>query len=313
MIGYGELDMVCASAPAKVYFFGEHSVVYGKPAIAAAISLRTNVTVHSAPPSSHIYVNAPKRTSLERTPYVREVVMMLSKQYDIPTSGYWIDVQSEIPKAAGIGSSAALTVATIGAISSYFDIKLEPVEIASMGHAVERAVQGSASPTDTWISTFGGVYRIPERRRLSISEFIFVIGDTQETSSTKKLVGAVKTLKDNYPSIIGPLMDAMGALSDYGETLLVNGKLEEVGKLMNLNNSLLESLGVGTDALHKFVSVAISAGALGAKITGAGGGGCMVALSPSKDVAKNIANALEKCGGEVYVVKSTDIGLRLEV
>ncbi|MFY1111243.1 MAG: mevalonate kinase [Methanosarcinaceae archaeon] len=301
--------MVSCSAPGKIYLFGEHAVVYGETAVACAVELRTRVRVEVT--DSVIIQSQISRTGLdfEKHPYVSAVIEKMREF--VPFEGVSITVDSEIPVGSGLGSSAAVTIASIGALNELFECGLPLEEIATVGHEIEIRVQGAASPTDTYVSTFGGVVTIPERRKLKTPDCGIVVGDTGVFSSTKELVANVRQLRETYPELIGPLMASIGRISKLGESLVFAGDYSSVGRLMNVNQGLLDALGVNSLELSDLIYSARAAGAFGAKITGAGGGGCMVALTaPEKCTA--VAEAISAAGGEAIITGPTEQGLRVE-
>ena len=301
--------MISCSAPGKIYLFGEHAVVYGETAIACAIELRTRVRAELN--DSIIIQSQISRTGIdfEKHPYVSSVI---EKMREIaPIKGVFLEVDSEIPVGSGLGSSAAVTIACIGALNELFGCGLTLEEIAKVGHEMEIRVQGTASPTDTYVSTFGGVVTIPERRKLRTPDCGIVIGDTGIFSSTKELVANVRKLRESYPELIEPLMASIGKISKIGESLVMAGDYSSIGRLMNVNQGLLDALGVNILELSRLIYSARRAGAFGAKITGAGGGGCMVALT-STDRRAQVAEAMSEAGGKVTITKPTEQGLKLD-
>ncbi|MEA1908431.1 MAG: mevalonate kinase [Euryarchaeota archaeon] len=293
------------SAPGKIYLFGEHAVVYGKRAIASAINLRTTVAVREA--------NQTKITSLLGTtgidytvhPYISRCIESL----DVPAVSIKID--SEIPVGSGLGSSAAAVIATLGALNAKFDLGMTRTAIAATGHAIEREVQGAASPTDTFVSTMGGTIMImpgaspPVSAKLRLIDCDIMIGDTREFSSTKELVGNVGILHEHYPAIMNPIFDTIDCLSEIGVPLIEKGDYRAVGELMNVNHGLLDAIGVGSAKLSALVCAARDAGAWGAKITGAGGGGCIVALASD---AEAVTSAIENAGGNAIATSASEEG-----
>lgn len=301
--------MATCSAPAKVYLFGEHAVVYGEPAIACAVELRTHVSVK--PSRNTSLVSGGFRGRVEKNPYVYEALKSFQQRVPLK-SGVSIRIVSDVPSGAGIGSSAALTVALLSALSIEFGAGFSLSEITEMAHGVERSVQGAASPTDTFVSTMGGVVLMPMREKLKCIHCGIVIGDTCTPASSRKtatMVSRVAGLKKAYPEIVDPIISAIGRLSPLGVSLLEKGDYSGVGSLMNINHGLLESLGVGTPLLSSLVYAARDAGAFGAKITGAGGGGCMVALC---DDSTGVAAGIEGAGGRAYMVDVAREGVREE-
>jgi len=226
-----------------------------------------------------------------------------------------IRIDSEIPIAAGIGSSAALTVALLRALSIEFGVEMDLSLIAATAHRIERLAQGAASPTDTFVSTMGGIVVMPERRHLPPPGCKIVIGDTGAGTEealpekTGEMVSRVAELKETYPDAVDPVINAIGRLARSGVRLIEEDDCRGIGQLMNINHGLLKALGVGTTMLSRLVHAARDAGAFGAKITGAGGGGCMIALA---DDAREVARGIERAGGKAMVVKIAREGVREE-
>ena len=282
------------SAPGKVFLFGEHAVVYGKPGIAMAIKPRVFVTVRDT-----------KRPQRAKSPYIDscfEAMEVIGSVY----------INSQIPSSSGLGSSAAVTVATLSAINDEFRMNKTREDIANMAFEIEKKVQkGRASPTDTTVSAYGGIVLISggSRRRLPPQNMHLVIGDSLISHSTARMVEQVAELKKNYPNIVDPVLDAIEGVSMSAIHYLTNPR--ELGRYMNMNHALLEVLGVGHPQLAKMVLAARDAGAFGAKITGAGGGGCMVALCP-KPLKHRIAGAIEACNARAIVTGIDTEGVRKE-
>jgi mevalonate kinase len=287
---------VKASAPGKAILFGEHAVVYGKPAIAMAISKRSCVEVLEGS-TSNINVNikdlgikgcidfnsgaiisdSPKKGILK---YILESI---KKVHD--GSGIDINIDVNIPIGGGLGSSAAVTVATIAAVSAYNEIDLKEEEIAKYAHEVELVVQKSASPLDTTISTYGGLIYLEANAedivQLNIDYDIpVVIGYTDTRGDTGKLVEAVRIRKDIYPEIIDPVINSIELITEEAKQAILENDKKRVGELMNINHGLLDAIGVNTKELSNMVYTARNAGACGSKITGAGGGGSIIAYCP---------------------------------
>ncbi len=298
--------MITCTAPGKIYLFGEHAVVYGEPAIACAIDIRTRV---SAKKSDTIAISSCIGTTaldFEAHPYVSAAIEKLGSM------NVSICITSDLPVGSGLGSSAAVTVATLAAINLEFGLGYDSEELAKMGHEIEKEVQGSASPTDTFVSTFGGVVEIPSRRRLELLDCGIVIGNTNKGASAKKtarLVRYVATLKEEYPDMIDPIIKTIGSFAKQGEVLIFKKDYSSLGKLMNMNHGLLDALGVSTVELSSLVYAARSAGAYGAKLTGAGGGGCMFALT---DSPQDVASAIERAGGQAIITRFTQQGVQKE-
>ena len=221
-------------------------------------------------------------------------------------------INSQLPSSSGLGSSAAVTVATLAAINEEFGSGYTRDQIAELAFNIEKKVQkGRASPTDTTVSTYGGLIFIigSSRRRLPPESFNLVVGNSMVSHSTTKMIEMVVDLRKKHPDVCNPVLDAIG-----GVTMSAMHNLAEpaqLGKLMNMNNSLLEVLGVGHPVLSRMILAARTAGAYGAKITGAGGGGCMVALCP-KHLKTRVVNAIEASDARAFITNIDTEGVRKE-
>ena len=300
---------VKASAPGKAILFGEHAVVYGKPAIAMAISKRACVDVLDCSSANNINVNIRDlgikgcidfdsgaiMSDSPRKGILKYILESIKKVHD--GSGIDINIDVNMPIGGGLGSSAAVTVATIAAVSTYNEIDLKKEEIAKYAHEVELAVQKSASPLDTTISTYGGLIYLETNAedivQLDIDYDIpVVIGYTDTRGDTGKLVEAVRIRRDIYPDIIDPVIDSIELITEEAREAILNDDKKRIGELMNINHGLLDALGVNTKELSNMVYTARNAGACGSKITGAGGGGSIIAYCP--DGAGEVISAINE-------------------
>ena len=283
--------MPTASAHGKVILFGEHAVVYGEPALVGAIERRVRVTARRIS-GDVVRISSDKGEQtfsfqeLERAEgplrYVKRAVAIAFQEAE-EECGLDIRITSELPAAAGLGSSAAVSVATLSAVLSLLGVEIEKERLASLGHRVELEVQGSASPTDTAAATYGGLlFVLPGKgiERLKLEQEVpIIVGNTRRQRSTKRLVDGVRRLKEAHPEVIETVIKGIGILTRQAKAYLERGQLVQLGELMNINHGLLEALGVSTLELSRLVHIARDAGAEGAKLTGAGGGGCMLALA----------------------------------
>ena len=286
--------MATWSAPGKVFLFGEHAVVYGKPGLAMAIHHRVSVTVRRR-----------RRPGRVKSPYISECLGALGVRATVY-------VRSQLPSSSGLGSSAAVTVATLAAINEEFGKGLSREEVARQAYEIEKKVQrGRASATDTFVSSFGGVVFLwgPEKKRLPPVNLPLIVGNSRVSHNTSLMVEKVARERERHPGIMNPLLDAIGAVTQ--EALLGLYDLKALGGLMDTNHALLDALGVGHPALTRLVLAARSAGALGAKTTGAGGGGCMIALAPGKSRGR-VAGAMRSCDAQAIVTTLDTEGARRE-
>lgn len=315
--------MTAASAPGKVILFGEHAVVSGTPALGSAIDLRVRVIIDDLPGKTIVeagdlsiagfsvdlatgIISAPGALTSVR--YVSAVL----QEFD--ASDLRIKIESDIPPAAGLGSSAAIVVATLAALSQHLDLGLSIDEIALLSHRIEKTVQqGLGSPTDTALAAYGGYLLVSDGiKPISLPEMEMAVGYTQRQHDTRAEVQKVQGLYRRYPEVIGPIFQAIGSITSQAVPLIKEQRLEELGSMMNINHGLLEALGVGTRELSELVYAARGAGgALGAKITGAGGGGCMIALSSPGNQAA-LVTAISQACGKAFLVRTGCDGVRLE-
>ncbi|MHB9286372.1 mevalonate kinase [Halobacteriales archaeon Cl-PHB] len=300
--------MVTSSAPGKVYLFGEHAVVYGEPAVPCAIERRARVTVEKRDEGLRVHAadltldgftveyddDEPGRPDVDASNalveagvgYVNEAMAQVKDAVGAEDVGFDVTVESDIPLGAGLGSSAAVAVAAIDAATRELGVELAPEEIADRAYQVEHAVQdGEASRADTFCSTMGGAVRVEGddcRRIEAPGDLPFVIGYDGGAGDTGALVAGVRALREEY-DFADDTVQAIGDVVRRGEDVLAAGDLVELGDLMNFNHGLLSALGVSSRSLDAMVWGARDAGALGAKLTGAGGGGCIVALDETPE------------------------------
>ena len=299
--------MTTSSAPGKVYLFGEHAVVYGEPAVPCAIERRARVSVEARDDDSLRVraadlsldgftvtyngetndtpdVDVPTPLVEAAMGYIDGAIEQARTAADEPNVGFDITVESDIPLGAGLGSSAAVVVAAIDAAARELGVELPTEELADRAYQVEYEVQdGQASRADTFCSAMGGVVRVQGddcRRVRGVSDLPFVIGYDGGAGETGELVAGVRSLKERY-TFAADTVEAIGDIVVEGERVLREGDIDELGKLMDFNHGLLSALGVSSRSLDTMVWAARDAGAHGAKLTGAGGGGCIVALDPA--------------------------------
>lgn len=315
--------MTTASAPGKIILFGEHAVVSGATALGGAIDLRASVTVQDSPGSIVITTDdlvlrgfsfdlLSGRLSSPQAAYATRYISAVVRELDARDVS--IEIKSSLPVSSGLGSSASIIVAAVMAISEHQGQSLSKEEIAAISYRLEKKVQdGLASPTDTALATFGGYLQIS--RVISALDFPMldlVVGYTGVAHNTKSEVEKVQRLKERYPDLVEPIFKAMGAISERAAPLIREKNTSELGGLMNINHGLLEAIGASSKELETLVYAARGAGgAAGAKLTGAGGGGCMIAL-PGPAGQETLMTAIRQAGGYPFSVKSGREGVRLE-
>lgn len=296
---------VTATAPGKIILFGEHAVVYGRPALAAPVfGVQATATVEKAPPGSGLLIYASDlglRLSLaDAATHGPALAARLALEHlKVPEPDVRITLHSTIPIAGGMGSGAAVSAALIRALCDYFGRPIEDEALSALVYEVEKFYHGTPSGIDNTVICYGKpVYYIKgyEPRLLQVGQsFDLLIGDTGIATPTRVTVGAVREAWQRDPQAYERLFDAIGTLASQARMAIEGGNVEQLGPLMTRNHALLRELGVSSPELERLVRAALEAGAAGAKLSGGGGGGNMIALiEPSK--LECVSAALYKAG-----------------
>jgi mevalonate kinase len=323
---------VVASAPAKVILFGEHFVVYGEPAMVIAIDKRAYARAETRD-DKRIYIHSsnlnltaclegenfkvekgdPKEARIKFEPVRLAVQKVLEKHGE--NVGLNIEINSTVPVAAGLGSSAAVVAAVITAVSALLSVDISKEEVFRITYEAEKIVHGTPSGIDPAIATFGGALLFqmdtgfkPLEVKMDIP---LVIGDTGIERSTRVQVDKVRELRERYPQIMESFTWAARQIVMRALEALKERDLETLGELMNINHALLYGIGVSDESLEWLINAARKAGALGAKLTGAGGGGCMIALARNEKL-EEVSEAIQRAGGTPFIARKTDEGARVE-
>lgn len=301
-----------ATACGKILLFGEHAVVHGQPAIAIGLPDGATATARRATDGlSRLRVAAwgldvvPGRDD-ERESLARALGALLAAMHiDEPLD---VELTLALPVGVGLGSSAALGIAAARAIANLVGRTLEVDALVELGFAWEGVFHGTPSGIDHTAAARGGVFLFrrpaqpgarPTIEPLVLAEPLeLVVAVAGPASSTREMVAAVTTRVERDPAA-REAVDEIGRIVEQARALLARpGSSARLGELMNRNHALLDLLGVNTPALETACQRARQAGALGAKVTGAGGGGCIVALSaPGRHAA--IVDALRGVCPEV--------------
>jgi mevalonate kinase len=303
------MPAIFATAPGKAILFGEHAVVYGRPAIAIPVTqvrataiitpllLASPGTIKLEAPdiglSAHfaeLPMDHPLAAALYRTFSALEIT-------DPPAMT--VRITSTIPVASGLGSGAAVSVALIRALSAFFGHPLPDEEVCALAFEVEKIHHGTPSGIDNTVITYRApVYFVRGEPIRTVSvplPFTLVIGDTGVSSPTAVAVGDVRAgWKQNQPAYAARF-DAIGDLARIAFQAITAGDIPRLGPLMDQNHTLLTELGVSSPELDRLVNAARNAGAWGAKLSGAGRGGNMIALVPP-EMAASVAQAVEAAG-----------------
>lgn len=301
--------MTVATAPGKVILLGEHAVVYGRPAIAVPVcqvEARAEVEAIPGAPRGTVLVEAPDvhlsgnlRDLDPSHPIPRIILDTLRAVGPGLIPALRLRVTSTIPMAAGMGSGAAVSVAIARALSQHLAVPLAQEEISSLAFAVERIHHGTPSGIDNTVIAFGHpVYfrhgSPPTRVSIAVP-FDLVVGDTGVASPTSAAVGAVREQALANPTVYNRHFDALGQWTDQARDHLEAGRNAALGPLLDASHEVLQRLGVSSPALDALVQAARGAGAWGAKLSGAGRGGTMLAVVPG-DRVSHVQQALAAAG-----------------
>ena len=303
------MPAISASAPGKVILFGEHAVVYERPAIAVPVSqVSVRVVVLPIPTGrpGQILVDAPDiglHSELSQLPSDHPLVLLAAtvqselKLSHLPALSLWI--KSTIPVAAGLGSGAAVSVAITRALSEFLGHPLPDERVCEVAFRIERKYHSTPSGIDNTVITYGQpIYYVKGRPfdRLSVRKpFIMVIADSGIKSETAAVVGDIRNHWQADPGRYETLFDAIAGITHQARDIIEDGSTKDLGPLMNENQHLLHALGVSCPELDRLVKTALDNGALGAKLAGAGRGGNMIALV-EQTTANAIAQSLKSAG-----------------
>lgn len=322
------LKQIKVSAPGKLILFGEHAVVYGKPCIVTSVNQRLSIKA-SKLAAPVFKLNAPdvdiKNYSKPladlgkgEIPKGAKFVEFAAKNFFAKhrvTSGVKFETVTQFKSTFGFGSSSASAVCTVKALSEVFKIQLSEKEIFKLAYKTVLDVQGLGSGFDLAAAIYGGtLYFVTGGKTiqpLAIQHLPLIVGYTGIKADTAAIVREVKSRFEKYPKLLKNIYDGIELIVEQAKIALEKKDFEKVGQLMNLNQGYLESLGVSSEKLSSMIYAARNAGAYGAKLSGAGGGDCMIALAPSSK-RKAVEKAIEKAGGQVLKVEVNTEGVKLQ-
>ncbi len=299
----------------KVILFGEHFVVHGVPGIVSAIDSATEAEIKRI--ETGLIINDERVGSKgyaeeKRLQQIESIERMLKKMGLKPKTSMKIWLGGNLPGFSGLGASAASSVAIARAISDELSLNLSDARINQIAYEAEKAYAGNPSGIDNTAATYGGLLwfkrntaggpDIVERLRIRRPVEI-IICSTGKVANTKAMVEGVAERKKKNPEKYGAIFKQAGGISHAGRTALQKYDLKKVGELMNENQRLLQEIEVSSRELDLLVDIARKEGAFGAKLTGGGGGGCMTALTPGKELQEQVAMALEREGFEILRTK----------
>lgn len=298
----------------KIILTGEHSVVHGTHAVAAPITLKMKAKVWDHDKGVRLLI---PRWGVEQTiefgadhKYsIYKSLEMILDHLDLRDKGMNIEVFPEVPRAMGMGGSAALAVAIIRALSKHFELGLGDDDVRRLSFESEDIVHGGASGIDNTVSTYGNLIAFqkgtpPDMQTITLNESIpIVIGLSGVESMTSKMVKQVREQAEKYPKWYKQIFNQMDELAIASKAAIELRDLDELGMIMNMNHGFLNILGVSCPEVEELVEIARQNGALGAKLTGGGGGGAMIALCDSEKTQKNIQKEMHQAGYDALITE----------
>jgi len=304
--------MTLSSAPGKIILFGEHAVVYGRPALAVPVTqVHADVDISNSSRAG-IWLDAPDvnlRADLNTLPSDHPIAsvihnfLFLARVSRFPN--LQIKITSTIPVASGLGSGAAVTVALTRALAAHLNYSMTDEEVNAFTYEIEKLHHGTPSGIDNTVVTYAKpVYFVKgqpiETFKVGLP-FSIVIADTGISAPTKESVGDVRKLWEADKQRWESVFDQVGKMVGQARKVIENGSWEMLGELMNKNHSLLQEMTVSSPELDHLVEVARNAGALGAKLSGGGRGGNIIALV-NPEIAESVSSSLKEAGAKNTII-----------
>jgi len=323
--------MIVTSAPGKLMLFGEHAVVHGRPCVVTAVDQRMYVEVQENG-VGEFYLRAPDlglkeymkpidNLGGEQLPkavrFAETVYKRFLEKYP-QEKGIVVTTKSDFSSSFGFGSSSAVSVALAKGLVALYGVEMSNQELFELCYGAVLEVQGVGSGFDVAAAIWGGtIYYVSPGKviePMKIDELPLVVGYTGVKADTPTLVRMVNELKEEEQEMVNGVFDEIGKIVVESRVAIGAQDWEQVGKLMKRNQMLLRKLHVSSVELDALIGASEGAGALGAKLSGAGGGDCMLALRRARDkqLVKEIEQAIEEVGGEVMKVGLQAEGVRVE-
>ncbi|MDA4125189.1 MAG: mevalonate kinase [Thaumarchaeota archaeon] len=290
-----------AEAPSKAIITGEHFVVHGAWALAAALPKKVRVEVRESSAFRVVSDRFQGAGARALTP-VSALVEAMAREFSF-SPALKVSIASQIPEGAGLGSSASTMVAVASALARFRSLKLGPGELVRLSMVGEQEIHGRPSGVDPAICALGGV--ILFRRGKAPKKVAFkgtrtlLVSFSGKRRSTKRQISRVSSVKESFPSLFDGLTEAASEVSLMAAGRLAAGDIKGLGRLLNFNHAVLSTLGVSNESLDRLVDLSLSLGSYGAKLTGAGGGGSVVSVAP-EGKEKRIISGLKARGFETF-------------
>jgi mevalonate kinase len=317
---FGSWVVAKASAPGKLILFGEHFVVYGLPAIATAIESRTMAEVKRAEKFS-LLDNRPETPGYKKEKHGQQSdsIQRMLKAMGLEGKKVRIVLGGDLVAASGVGASGASCAAIAAALNEEYGLGLDRDGINDVAYEGEKGYHGVPSGIDNCCSTYGGFIHFRKglktgknivRQLHSKAPLSIVVGNSGLTSNTTKIVGDVRAKKEKDPEKFQKIFDNYSKIAEEATISVEKGDLMKTGLLMNMNHLLLEEIGVSCDELEELIDLASRNGALGAKLTGTGRGGLMIALVTG-EAGSRVASAIKKAGFHSEITRMGAEGVKV--
>ncbi len=307
-----------ARAPGKIIITGEHFVVHDSYALAAAINRGATVEARSHDSleilSKNLGLKAsyPHKVPPPLSPVAESVAATL-KFLGI-RKGVKLVIHSDLPSGSGLGSSSAVAVASISSVFALAGEQPVSKKVVELAMISERMVHGNPSGIDPTVSCYGGVLLFQKGKSpelLKIERPVeFVVAYSGIGRKTSRLIDKVSKMKASFPHLFSALASSSTTLSRIAGSSIASGDLTTLGSILNFYHMILSRIGASTKVLDSMVETALSSGCLGAKLTGAGGGGCIIAL-PKPSSSREVLTNLSQISKEVFIVRVPVEGVRV--
>ena len=304
--------MTSSSAPGKIILFGEHAVVYGRPALAVPVTQVQATATVSENSRGGVWIEAPNinlSSAISQLAPEHPLVAVINSVFT--TLGIarppacTVYLQSTIPVASGLGSGAAVSVAILRALSAYLGRPLTDAQVNGLAFQAEKLYHGTPSGIDNTVVTYARpVYFVkgqPIKTFRVGASFTLVIGDTGISAPTKESVGALRSLREADPTRWEKIFSQVGEIVWDARQAIERGDTTALGELMDANHALLQEMTISCEELDHLTEAAHKAGALGAKLSGGGRGGNMIALV-LKEKASAMAETLLAAGAKRTII-----------
>lgn len=299
-------DLGLGVASGKIILIGEHSVVYGKPAIALPFNqaqISSKVYKTQAPITIDcVYYNGELANAPDTLFGIKQLIQIVLTYLGKPSRNIHIKIESNLPSQRGLGSSAAVSIAVVRSLFDAFNVSLSQEQLKHFVDIAEQIHHLNPSGLDSTTIASGKAVFYQKDLGKSVIELrmdaVIIVADTGVKGLTKEAVSEVRKLWVDNPTVVNPIMDRLEQLTNEAKIYLENNEVIRLGLAMTEAHQLLRSINVSDEKLEKLVEVALLNGALGAKLTGGGKGGCMIVLAKNTEQAILISDALKQVGAE---------------